>query len=161
MVKMSNLLSQLVAIREQAGVSVGQILVRTGNKYSKTTVTNFFQNKTANPNMETFVDMANACGANVILETADSKRAEMLGDIEDLRLEYSAKIEELAKVNGELERLRALYDEQTKQSTKLTATIDKQQDTIDHYIIRMEKAEEAIYRKDERIVELSKRLGIW
>lgn len=161
MVNMPNLLSQLVAIKEQSGISVSQILLRTNNKYSKTTVVNFFQNKTANPNMETFVDLANACGADVILQTESSKRAEIRGDVEDIRLEYAEKLEELDRAKAEIKRLRDLHDEQLKQNSELSSAVKKQQDTIDRFISRMEKAEDAMYRKDARIVELSKACGMW
>lgn len=40
-------------------------------------------------------------------------------------------------------------------------TIKHQQDVIDTYIQRMYAREQAIDRKDARIVELSRRLGIW
>ena len=111
-----------------------------------------------NPNMETFVDFANACETDLILETEGSKRAELQGDIADFRLEYLAKCEELEKANAEIARLKELHDVQL---AKLTSTLEKQQDTIEHYIVRMEKAEDAMYRKDARIVELSKACGLW
>lgn len=116
--EMINLLTQVNSILDQYHISDAQLIERLRGKYSKNTITNFRHMKSANPNMETFMDICSAAGIRVRLETDASEAAEVSDSIE----EYRVMLAELREANAEL-----LADKEalTKKNDALTETIDR------------------------------------
>lgn len=113
----------------------------------------------SNPTAATLSSILAPLGAS--LEVITVERLEQLNSVDSL-IERVNALEELCEIQrSRIEKLdeeSTMYDEKTKE---LMETIKKQQSTIDTYIQRMYSREQAIDRKDARIVELEKRLGIW
>ena len=96
--EMVNLLTQVNSILDQYHISDAQLIERLRGKYSKNTITNFRHMKSANPNLETFMDICTAAGIRVRLETDASAAAEVSDSIE----EYRVMLAELRSANAEL-----------------------------------------------------------
>lgn len=113
----------------------------------------------ANPTVATLDSVLPSIGASLYILT--DEEAELLNSANVME----EKIQSLERL-CEIQRARIeTFDEETKKHNEhekeLMQTIKHQQDVIDTYIQRMYAREQAIDRKDARIVELSKRLGIW
>ena len=85
-VELKDLIEQVNSILDQYSISDGQLTERLGNKYSKNTIINFRHGKSANPNLETFVDICTAAGIKITLDTEASLAAKMSGSIEEYRV---------------------------------------------------------------------------
>lgn len=105
-----NLINQVISIINQNNISDGQIMERTGNKYSKPTISNFRHLKSENPNLETFVDMCNACGIKIRLETEASKTAKVSDNIEEYRVKYADIVAENDKLSEGNRKLNIQVD---------------------------------------------------
>lgn len=135
-----DLLKQTASILNQQGYSVGRLKVRTDNKYSTPTLTNFLHLKTVNPNMETWIDMCNAAGITVRLETEQSRGAE----ISDSIAEYRVQLEEA-------QREAADYKKQFEdRGEKITALLETNARITD-----------ALIESNARVNALGAKLGYW
>lgn len=160
MKQISDIINELKGIMQLNSISQNSVINALDGKCSRQTILNFFKGD-ADCKVSTFLMIIRAVGAEIRIDTEMSKEAIMSGDIAAYRSEAEtlrAALEDTAKA---LEEERAYNSDLKEKNAKLTNTVEKQQNQIDRYIDRMEKAEQNIYRKDERIVELSKRLGLW
>lgn len=163
--EITNLITQLISIKEQSNISIGQIMIRTDNKYSKPTITHLLTGLTANPNMETFIDVASAIGARVVIQTETSENAELTGNIEEYRVQIVELNDEIEKLRGEIEALRKeLVDTRKYYKDKIT---DRDKDAtqmrqmLDRKDAQVSTLIDACRRKDERLNELGIRLQFW
>lgn len=120
-----NLLKQVVAVFEQNNISDGQIMKRTGNKYSKPTISNFKHLKSTNPNLETFVDMCMAAEITIRLETDQSVKAETMNEIEEYRLKYAEKCVECESLKTKNADMMATVNKIIETNEKLADTNGK------------------------------------
>lgn len=168
MQRIDGIISELKMIMQESGITQTGIVTMLDGKCSRNTIISFFNKSETDPRLTTLLMILDACGVKLRLDTERSREAIISGDIEAYRTETEALRTELEKTQSSLEFFKSRYEELIDKNTVMTRTIDKQQAQIEKYMTRMENAENAIYdanedirRKDARIVELSKKLGIW
>lgn len=120
-----NLMKQAIAIFDQFGISDGQLMARTGNKYSKPTIANFRHLKSLNPNMETFVDLCAAAGIRIKLETDQSQKAEETKEIEEFRVKYAEKCAECDSLAEKAQELHNQLEKSISTAERLAETNGK------------------------------------
>lgn len=131
----------------------GEKCNRTGAAIKKLT------EEDANPTVSTLNGILPAVGASLEILT-DEDRVKL--ESYDIMIEKMKALEQLRDIQtSRIETLDEEIRKRDERTSELLQTISKQQDTIYAYIHRMESREQAIDRKDARIVELEKRLGIW
>ncbi len=164
MQKIDNIISELKMIMQNNDITQAKIVNILDGKCARNTILTFFKGDKAgeaDPRLSTLLMILDACGVELRLETERSREAIMSGDIAAYRTEAEQIRTELEAVREDKNFYKVRYEELIDKNTALTRTVEKQQGQIDKYIDRMAKAEDAIYRKDARIVELSKLCGKW
>ena len=161
MQRIDNIINQLRTIMQDNGISTNRIVNLLDGKCARNTVLAFFNKGEADPKLSTLLMILDACGVDLRLETERSREAILSGDIASYRADLEQARAELDKAKADADFYKSRYEEVSEKNTALTNTVAKQQSQIDRYIDRMEKAEDAIYRKDARIVELSKLCNKW
>lgn len=160
MKRIETLVSELKMIMQDGGISQGAVVNALDGKAARNTILTFFRGD-ADCKVSTLLMILDACGVDLRLETERSRQAILAGDIEAYRTETESLRAGKKKLEADVEFYKSRYEELIDKNTTLTNTLEKQQAQIDRYISRMERAEDAIYRKDARIVELSKLCGKW
>ena len=167
MQQIGGIVNELKTIMQSADISVNQIVNALDGKCSRNTILNFFKGD-ADCKLTTFIMILDAVGAELRMETERSKEAILAGDIAAYRKEAEELRSELQSMKERMDYFKEKYEEVSEKNRQLTETTTKQQNTIEKYMIRMEKAENALYdlnesikRKDARIVELSKLCDKW
>ena len=167
MQKIDFIVNELKTIMQNNDISQNAVINLLNGKCAKNTIISFFKGD-ADCKLSTLLMILDACGVDLRLETERSRQAIMSGDIAEYRAETEKLRSELSKVTDENEHYKGRNEELISKNTSLTNTIEKQQTTIETYMRRMERAEEALYssnadarRKDEKIVELLKAAGKW
>lgn len=113
----------------------------------------------ANPTIATLDSVLSVVDAS--LEIVTNEQREWL-DKMDVIKERISSLENLCEIQKKrIETFDTETEKHSDHERELMGTIKHQQEVIDTYIQRMYAREQAIDRKDARIVELSKRLGIW
>lgn len=168
MQRIDNFISELKMIMQDSGISQTKLVGILDGKCARNTVLGFFSKSDPDPRISTFLMILDACGVEMRLETERSREALMSGDIAAYREETERLRTDLAKSEESLSFFKSRYEELIDKNTALTLTVEKQQAQIEKYMQRMENAENALYaaqenisRKDARIVELSKKIGLW
>lgn len=161
MQRIDSLINELKTIMQDNAITPTKVVSVLDGKCARNTILSFFSKGDADPKLSTLLMILDACGVELRLETERSKEAIMSGDIASYRADLEQIRTELDKAKADSEFYRSRYEEVSEKNTALTRMVEKQQNQIDRYIDRMEKAEEAIYRKDARIVELSKLCNKW
>lgn len=161
------IVNEIKMIMQDNDISQGSIVSALDGKAARNTILTFFKGD-ADCKLSTFLMILEACGVDLRLETERSKEAILSGDIAAYRTEVERIRSELERVSQNRDFLQKRYEELIDKNTVMTSTIEKQQNQIEKYMARMEKAEEALYkavddirRKDLRIVELSKENNKW
>lgn len=113
----------------------------------------------SNPTVSTLDSVLPAVDASLEIVTAEQREWLDKMDVINERLKYYEQLCEIQRAR--IETFDAETENHTAHEKELMQTIKHQQEVIDTYIQRMYSREQAIDRKDARIVELSKRLGIW
>lgn len=110
---------------------------KTGRVYSVATIKNFFAGKTANPNMQTVIDVLAALDANLSVITEISENAINENDVEhfrDIILRQGEDIERLTVDNRSLEadrnEHRQKHDDLFKENAALSAQVSAQLQNI-------------------------------
>lgn len=160
MKQIDNLIQQIKTIMQVNGISQRFVIASAEGRCSRSTILNFFKGD-GDCKMSTFLLVLEIIGAKLHIETEMSKEALMAGDISEYRAKIDLLSEQLSEVSSARDTLQIRYNELIDKNTALTRTLEKQQEQIDRYIERMDRAEQNIERKDKRIVELSQRLNIW
>ena len=167
MQQIDNLVNELKTIMQSADISVNQLVRVLESKCAKNTILTFLKGD-SDCKLSTFLMILDAVGADMRIDTERSKEAIMSGDIASYRLEAESLRVELQKAEEGKDYFKGKYEELAEKNTQLTETTNKQQKTIEKYMERMERAENALYdanenikRKDARIVELSKLCDKW
>lgn len=156
--EISNLIAQLISIKEQNNISINQIMLRTNNKYNKGTIGHLMSGATANPNLETFVDICSALGVHVVLQTETSENAELHDSIEEYRIKYLEKCDEADALKSKLAEVRSYYKDEMKNLTDLEL---KQRQMLDRKDEQISALINACGRKDKKINELGIKLKFW
>lgn len=117
-----SLINEVVAILAKNNISDGQIMERTGHKYSKPTIANFRKIRSANPNLETFVDICNAAGIKIRLVTEQSEKTEIRDNISEYRLMFSEVCDQRDKLAAESESANRRIDSMTATISRLVET---------------------------------------
>ncbi len=113
----------------------------------------------ANPTVATLDSVLPAVGASLYILT--DEEAELLNSAKVLE-EKVAALERLCEIQqSRIETFDAETQKQSDHEKELMQAIKQQQETINTYIQRMYAREQAVDRKDARIVQLEKALGIW
>ena len=167
MQQIDSLVNELRTIMQSADISVNQLVRMLESKCAKNTILTFLKGD-SDCKLSTFLMILDAVGAEMRIDTERSKEAIMSGDIADYRIESEQLRVRLEKMEKDRDYFKERYEELADKNAQLTETTTKQQNTIEKYMIRMEKAENALYdlnesikRKDARIVELSKLCDKW
>ena len=167
MQKINQITDELKTIMRDNDISQYAVVNLLEGKCARNTVLSFFKGD-ADCKLSTLLMILDACGVELRLDTERSKQAIMAGDIAEYRAEAEKLRSALAHETEDKELYFERYTELIGKNTKLTDTIEKQQNQIEKYMIRMERAEEALYsanadarRKDAKIVELLTELGKW
>lgn len=160
MKQIESIVNQIRTIMKSNGISQNFIINATDGKCSRATIINFLSGQ-MDCKMSTLLIILEVIGAQLRIETEMSKEALLAGDISAYREKTERLRMELAAVTESRDFFKSRYEELIDKNTALTATVEKQQNQIERYMARMERAEDAIYRKDSRIVELSKLCGKW
>lgn len=162
-----NIVKELKTIMQDNGISQNQVVNALDSKCSRNTILNFFK-ADADCKLSTLLMILEACGADLRIETERSKEAIMSGDIASYRAEIEQLRSQLNAVTADKNFFVNRYTEISEKNTQLTSTLEKQQNIIDRYMVRMENSENALYqamdslkRKDARIVELQKECNKW
>lgn len=131
-VQMSSLIEQVNSILSQYNISDGQLSERLGKKYAKNTIANFRHGKSTNPNLETFVDICNAAGIKIRLETGVSESAKLSDSVEEFRIinESLRQANEVLKaenlsLNNQISELTGTVDRVTKTNASLSDSLLK------------------------------------
>ena len=161
MQRIDSIINELKTIMQNNDISQTKIVNILEGKCARNTVLSFFNKGEADPKLSTLLMILDACAVELRLDTARSRAAILSGDIAAYRDEQEQLRAELEKAQANIDFYKSRYEELIDKNTTLTNTLEKQQNQIDRYINRMERAEDAIYRKDARIVELSKLCGKW
>ena len=113
----------------------------------------------ANPTVATLDSVLPSLGASLFILT--DEEAELLNSAKVLE-EKVASLERLCEIQqSRIETFDSETQKQSDHEKELMQAIKQQQDTINTYIQRMYAREQAVDRKDARIVQLEKALGIW
>lgn len=167
MQRIDNLVSELKAIMQDGSISQYGVVNALDGKCARNTILTFFKGD-ADCKLSTLLMILDACGVELRLETEKSREAIMAGDIAAYRTEAEQLRTELENASTDKEFYKSRYEELIEKNTALTSAIEKQQNQIERYMARMEKAEDAIYaanenirRKDAKIVELLNKAGKW
>lgn len=113
----------------------------------------------ANPTVATLDSVLPAVGASLYILT--DEEAALLNSASILE-EKVASLEHLCEIQrSRIETFDAETQKHSDHEKELMQTIKQQQETINTYIQRMYAREQAVDRKDARIVMLEKALGIW
>ena len=133
------LINQVIGILNQHNISDGQIMERTGNKYSKPTISNFRHLKSTNPNLETFVDICTAAGIRIRLDTEQSEQAEINQSIEEYRVKYAeivAENERLREQRSELQAQISVLSKSAEDLTRSVSTLTKTNSVLSDSLLR-------------------------
>ena len=160
MQRINDVVNQIKTIMTDQSISQTSIVSALDGKCARNTILTFFKGD-ADCKLSTLLMILTAVGADLRIDTERSREAIMSGDIATYRNEAAALRTACADAEAARDAIQERYSELIDKNTALTKTIEKQQEIIFKYVERMERAENALYRKDERIVELSKRLDIW
>lgn len=113
----------------------------------------------ANPTVATLDSVLPSLGASLFILT--DEEAELLNSAKVLE-EKVASLERLCEIQqSRIETFDSETQKQSDHEKELMQAIKQQQETINTYIQRMYAREQAVDRKDARIVQLEKALGIW
>lgn len=126
------LIEQVNSILDQYNISDGQLTERMGNKYSKNTIINFRHGKSSNPNMDTFVDICNAAGIRISLDTEASLAAKMSGSIEEYRVMNS----DLRRANDGLSEYNKRLHDQVSALTETVERVTKTNERLSESLLR-------------------------
>lgn len=167
MQKVDKLIGQLKMIMQDNGITQTSLVSLLDGKVARNTILSVLK-EDADCKLSTLLMILDACGVDLRLETERSREAILSGDIAEYRAETERLRSELEEEKSNKDFYKVRYEELIDKNTSLTTTIEKQQNTIEKYMSRMEKAENALYsanedmrRKDAKIVELMKSLGKW
>lgn len=137
-----SLIEQVNSILDQYNISDGQLTERMGNKYSKNTIINFRHGKSSNPNMDTFVDICNAAGIRISLDTEASLAAKMSGSIEEYRVMNADLRRENEGLSTDNQRLQAQISVLTEAVDRVTKTNSNLSDSLLKSVTRFDKLAE-------------------
>lgn len=167
MQRIDTIVSQLKSIMDSSGISQNFIISALDGKCSRNTILSFFKGD-SDCKLTTLLMVLEACNTQLRFDTEMSKEAILSGDISEYRAIADNLRDELTKTAESLNFYQTRYQELIDKNTSLTNTIEKQQELINRYIVRMENAENALYsanadirRKDAKIVDLMKKYGQW
>ncbi len=160
MQELNDVVAQIRTIMQTSGYSQNALINALDGKVARNTIMAFLKGE-ADCKVSTLLLMLDAIRADLRIDTEMSKEALMSGDISEYRTQTERYREQLEDAIKSRDFLQTRYEELIDKNTALTRTIEKQQEQIDRYIERMDRAEQNIERKDKRIVELSQRLGLW
>ena len=167
MQKIDFIVSELKNIMQSSDISQTAVVNLLDGKCARNTILSFFKGD-ADCKLSTLLMILDACGVELRLETERSRQAILSGDIAEYRAEAEQLRSDLIAEKSNSDFYKSRYEELIDKNTSLTNAIEKQQEQIERYMIRMEHAEEALYssnadsrRKDEKIVELLKAAGKW
>lgn len=167
MQRIDGIVNELKTIMQDGSISVTSIINALGEKCSRNTILTFFKGD-SDCKLSTLLMILDACNADLRIDTERSRESILSGDIASYRNDIEQLRKEIDELSAEKNYLSTRYEELIAKNTKLTSTVERQQDVIDRYMQRMEKAENAIYealenirRKDARIVELSRECNKW
>lgn len=168
MQKIDSIISELKMIMQENDLSQTWLVNTLKDRCSRNTITTFLNKEETDTRLSTLLMILDACRVELRLETERSREAMIRGDIAAYREETEKLRAALELSDKDLQFFRGRYEELIEKNTELTKMVSKQQDQIEKYMARTEKLEtsnaasqEDIRRKDARIVELSKKLGIW
>lgn len=160
MQQIEKIVNELKTIMQSSDISQTRIVNALDGKCARNTILSFFKGD-ADCKLSTLLMILDACGVELRMETERSRQAILSGDIAEYRAEVERVRSDLSSVQADRDFYKTRYEELVDKNTALTNTVEKQQGQIEKYMQRMERAEDAIYRKDARIVELSKLCGKW
>lgn len=162
-----NIVNELKTIMQDGSISVTSIISALEDKCSRNTILTFFKGD-SDCKLSTLLMILDACGADLRIDTDRSRESILAGDIASYRTEIENLRSELEHTKEEKNYFQGRFDELVEKNTLLAQTIDKQQATIDRYMMRTERHETALFdalenikRKDARIVELQKECNKW
>lgn len=168
MQKIDALVSELKTIMQSNDITQTWLVNTLKDKCSRNTILAFMTKADADPKLSTLLMILDACGVDIRFETERSREAVISGDIAAYRTETESLRAELESMEKDRDYFKSRYEKLIEKNTALTSAVEKQQGQIEKYMLRMENAENALYtaheniqRKDARIVELSKKLGMW
>lgn len=167
MQRIDGIVNELKTIMQDGSISVTSIVNALGEKCSRNTILTFFKGD-SDCKLSTLLMILDACNADLRIDTERSRESILSGDIASYRNDIEQLRKQLDALSEEKDYLSTRYDEVIAKNAQLTTTVEKQQATIERYMSRMEKSENAIYdalenirRKDARIVELSRECNKW
>ena len=170
MQKIDSIIAELKMIMQNNDITQTKIVNILDGKCARNTILTFFKGDhgETDPRLSTLLMILDACGVQLRLETERSREAILSGDIAAYRAEVEQMRSELEEIKKSRDFLQERYTELIEKNTTLTNAVEKQQGQIERYMLRMEKAENALYdandnikRKDAKIVELLEKYGSW
>lgn len=165
--QIDSIVKELKTIMQDNDISQNHLVNALDGKCARNTILKFLQGD-ADCKLSTLLMILDACGANLRIDTERSRESILSGDIASYRTEIEKLRSDLEHTEAERKYFQDRFDELVDKNTFLAQTIDKQQATIDRYMLRTEKHENALFdalenikRKDARIVELMKEADRW
>ena len=160
MQEIKNIVDQINMIMRDGNISQNSVVNALEGKCARATVLNIFKGE-GDFKLSSLLMVLEVIGVDLRLETEKSREAIMAGDIAAYRVDNEKLRSDLEKERSANAVLNARVNDLQASNVRLTGTVESQQQTINRYIERMDRAEQRLDSKDERIVELSRRLGIW